>query len=75
MVFVNFSAHRATLKNRVIYSECATLYNYVLINKYIKWKRSNAVIHWTQQTDLNGEVNVLQGDNVLCVAQWNTIGD
>ena len=33
MVLVNFSAHRATLKNRAIYSECATLYKYVLINK------------------------------------------
>ena len=34
MVFVNFSAHMATLKNRVIYSECATLYKYyVLIKK------------------------------------------
>ena len=31
MVFVNFSDHRATLKNRIIYSECATLYKYVLI--------------------------------------------
>ena len=25
-LFVNFMAYRATLKNRVIYSECATLY-------------------------------------------------
>ena len=33
VVFVNFSAFRATLKNRIIYSECATLYKYVLINK------------------------------------------
>ena len=33
MVFVNFSAHRATLKNRVMYSECDTLYIYVFINK------------------------------------------
>ena len=33
IVFVNFSAYRATLKNIVIYSECATLYKYVLINK------------------------------------------
>ena len=30
MVFVNFTAYRATLKNREIYSECATLYKYVL---------------------------------------------
>ena len=31
MVFVNFKANMATLKNRVpvIYSECATLYRYV----------------------------------------------
>ena len=35
MLFVNFMAYRATLKNRVIYSEYATLYKYVLINKYI----------------------------------------
>ena len=32
MLFVKFRAYRATLKNIVIYSECATLHKYVLIN-------------------------------------------
>ena len=33
MVFVNFIANRATLKDRVFNSECATLYKYVLVYK------------------------------------------
>ena len=30
MLYVKFRGYRATLENRVIYSECATLYKYVL---------------------------------------------
>ena len=41
MLYVRCRAYRATLKNRAIYSECATLYKYVLNKKKVKNKKDS----------------------------------
>ena len=59
-MFVNFSAHRATLKNILIYSECATLYKYVLINQYI----INALINDLMKADWK---EIYDSDDINCM--------